>query len=169
MCEIFLMYFACKSLGDMLRAKRRDPILFQIFLIVCWVGGELTGAVVGLVVAGGGAPGRQPSQEATVGAMLGALCGAGVGVTTVFVIAANLRARSLPRGRQSNFKFQLPGTAPDPAAAPSPFAAVPPVPPDARFQFRCPHGHLLEEAVSAAGQSRRCAYCHCFFTVPHPS
>ena len=52
MLEIVLLYFLCKSIGNVLRDKGRKPLGFQILLVIMWFGGEfLGGAVAGLVHA----------------------------------------------------------------------------------------------------------------------
>lgn len=50
MLEIFIVYSMCKSIGTKLREKGRSPLLFQIMLVVMWIGGEVAGAIVGIII-----------------------------------------------------------------------------------------------------------------------
>jgi hypothetical protein len=50
MLEYYFLSRLCGSLGDMLRAKGRNPIGYQVLLVVLWIGGEITGLVVGLII-----------------------------------------------------------------------------------------------------------------------
>lgn len=52
MLEIVLLFFLCKKLGENLRAKGRNPIGYQIGMVVLWFGSEFAvGFVSALVMA----------------------------------------------------------------------------------------------------------------------
>ena len=85
MLEIILLYFLCKSLGSMLREKGRNPLAFQILLVLFWFGGEFMGGVVAAIVHAaryGDGP-----QELGLGVYLFALVGAACGAGLWFLVA----------------------------------------------------------------------------------
>ena len=86
MLEIILVYFLCKGLGGILRAKGRNPLVLQILLVVCWLGGEFAGGVVAGIVQAIRNPGQQEFQiDASI--YLFALGGAALGAGFVYLIA----------------------------------------------------------------------------------
>lgn len=86
MLEIILVYFLCKGLGSMLRAKGRKPLGLQILLVVCWLGGEFAGGMVAGVIQVIRNPGQQEVQvDITI--YLFALGGAALGTGFVYFIA----------------------------------------------------------------------------------
>lgn len=162
MCEIVLLIVLWQSLGNTIRAKSRDPIFYQFALIVCWFGGEVSGALVGFALGGGLRPGGDHSAAgllAVGGAFLGAACGAGF----VFMLAGNLKSRRVSSTGSSSPKFVFPPSfAPETPALPTgPFSSMP-----GTIRFYCPQGHLLEEPAVAAGQQRQCPFCRCLCIVP---
>ena len=59
MLEIILLAYLCSSLGKIIRAKGRKPLLFQFLLVISWFAGEIGGFIVGGIVQAirsGGAP-----------------------------------------------------------------------------------------------------------------
>ena len=50
MLEIILLIYLCKSIGAIVRSKGRKPLVFQILLVMLWIGGEFFGGVVAGVV-----------------------------------------------------------------------------------------------------------------------
>ena len=50
MLEIILLIVLCWAIGNMLRAKGRKPLAFQLLLVLLWFGGLLAGGVVAGVV-----------------------------------------------------------------------------------------------------------------------
>jgi hypothetical protein len=70
MIEILLIRALVKAIGRLLRDKGRSPGLFQFLAVVLWIGGEVTGGVVGVVLELG--------NGAYVLALLGAASGAGL-------------------------------------------------------------------------------------------
>lgn len=85
MLEIILVIVLCKSIGNVLRNKDRNPLLFQVMLVAMWIGGEIVGAIVGMIVYAiqHGAP---PDGIALV-PYLFAIAGAGCGAAITFLIA----------------------------------------------------------------------------------
>ena len=88
MLEIFAIYQFCKKLGIKLRAKGRNPLGFQILLVVCWFGGELIGGFTAAVICAI-ADGRV-NEGINPLAYLGALVGAVGGASIVYLIAHSL-------------------------------------------------------------------------------
>jgi len=88
MLELILLYYLCKSLGRMLREKGRKPLLYQIMLILMWLGGEISAAIVAVVVyvvVQGHAP-PDFSLSIYLGAIFGAACGAGFCFTIAWLL-----------------------------------------------------------------------------------
>jgi hypothetical protein len=85
MLEIIFVIVLCRGMGRLLRSKDRKPLLFQILLVVAWIGGEFLGGVVGgviHVVQHGDAP-FEPGLPVYLLALAGAASGAGL----MFLIA----------------------------------------------------------------------------------
>ena len=55
MIEIYAIYKFCKLIGQRLRAKGRNPLLFQFLLVILWFVFEIIGAQVGIVLLRSGA------------------------------------------------------------------------------------------------------------------
>jgi hypothetical protein len=83
MLEIAILYVMSKNIGDIVQAKGRMRIGYQLLLWLFWFGGELCGAFAGgaLSVAGGG---DEPNLILVYGC---ALAGAVVGAVLAFAIA----------------------------------------------------------------------------------
>ena len=79
MIEIIVVYFLCKGLGKIVRAKGRKPLWLQVMLVVSWFGGEFVGAFIGaigyVVMTGDDTGELHPSVY--LFALLGAALGAG--------------------------------------------------------------------------------------------
>jgi len=83
MLEILLLFFLCKKIGAVVAAKGHPKVGYQVLLVVCWIIGEVGGAIIGVAMLGGG--------EGNMGALiLPALLGAAGGATIAFVIANSL-------------------------------------------------------------------------------
>jgi hypothetical protein len=114
MLEIILVYFLCKRLGDMLRAKGQKPLPYQIMLVVFWIGGEIMGFIVGAVVEAaqsGGAPSEEFNLMGYFMALIGAACGAGLAFLIAYMLPNNQPAPAFgtsPGSQDLNF------TPPDP-------------------------------------------------------
>ncbi len=84
MLEIILLFYLCKNLGRKLREKGRKPLLYQIMLVLMWIGGEIAGAIVAAVVyvvVQGQAP-----PDFSLPIYLGAIVGAASGAAFCFMI-----------------------------------------------------------------------------------
>lgn len=88
MLEIVLVIALCKVLGNLLRAKGRKPIWFQVMLVLGWILGEFAGAFVGGVVHAI----RNGEAPMGIGVYLFAIMGAAVGAGCTFLIAYLLPA-----------------------------------------------------------------------------
>lgn len=102
MLEIIVVIMLCKSIGNILRNKGRNPLLFQFLLVAMWIGGEVVGAVVGMIVyaAQHGAPPDGIALVPYLFAIGGAACGAGF----VFLVA-HLLPSDEPK---QDFGFDIP-------------------------------------------------------------
>lgn len=103
MLEILLVYGLCKWMGSLLRDKGRNPLVFQIFVVVGWIVGEFGGAFIGGVVHYIQNPG---SEEIGIGVYLFAIAGAALGAGIPFFIAF-----LLPPVNKENV-YQTPGQFP---------------------------------------------------------
>jgi hypothetical protein len=109
MLEILLVYFLCKRLGDMLRAKSQKPLPYQIMLVVFWIGGEFMAFIVaGIVEAArtGGAPAEDFNPMTYLLALVGAACGAGLAFLIAWMLPSNRPAtayNAVPGGAEMNF------------------------------------------------------------------
>ena len=88
MCEIVMIVLLCKHIGEMMRKKGRDPIGYQVMAVLGWIGGEITGAIIGAIVTIAGSGGNE--DAAGVGAVLGALVGVACAVGIVYAIASSV-------------------------------------------------------------------------------
>src|SRR5215208_4012508 len=87
MLEIILLIFLTRKVGEIVRSKGRKPGWFQLLTVVLWIGGELTGAVIGAVIG--------ELRDTGIGlAYLFALLGAGAGAGLSIVIARSLNAKT---------------------------------------------------------------------------
>lgn len=79
MLEILVLIFLCRALGRKLRDKGRKPLMFQIMLVVMWIGGEFcAGVVAGIVqVIQHGDADFEPGLPVYLAAIAGAALGAG--------------------------------------------------------------------------------------------
>jgi hypothetical protein len=107
MLEILLIFFACRALGNMLRAKGRKPIGYQIWLVLMWFGSEFAaGFVMGMiqVLQNGG----QADMEFDLSIYIVAIVAAAVGAGIVFTTAA-----LLPPVKMNNPYLPTMGAAPN--------------------------------------------------------
>ncbi|MBY0523210.1 MAG: hypothetical protein K2R98_07415 [Gemmataceae bacterium] len=87
MLEILIVIMLCKNLGKRLREKGHTPLGYQVLLVVLWVGGEFTAAMLGGAISEVMNPGREPNMLLLYGfALVGAATGAGI----TFLIANSL-------------------------------------------------------------------------------
>ena len=84
MLEIIFVIGLCKALGNMLRAKGRNPLWMQVMLVVFWIGGELAGGIVAGILH---AITKGPEAPMGIGVYLIAICGAAIGAGVTFLIA----------------------------------------------------------------------------------
>jgi hypothetical protein len=85
MLEIILLYFLCKSIGDVITNKGRISIGYQVMAVVMWFGGEFFAVfayVFYLLVSG-----AEPNQVFDLSAWIVALCGGGLGGGFAYLIA----------------------------------------------------------------------------------
>jgi hypothetical protein len=87
MLEIIILFFLCRSLGTTLRDKGRNPIGFQILLVLAWIACEFIGGFVGYIF---GAIVTGDEDNAFIVGIGGALAGAISAAVTVFMIAKSL-------------------------------------------------------------------------------
>jgi len=86
MLEILFVVALCKKMGSMMRGRGYEkPFWFQFCLVLCWLGGEVFGALVCGIL-------RVLTEQPEVTGFdfvpyLSALVGAGVGAATMFLIA----------------------------------------------------------------------------------
>jgi hypothetical protein len=52
MIEIILLYFLCKHIGMMAQQKGLNPTAWKIYTILCWVGAEFLGFIIGMSLFG---------------------------------------------------------------------------------------------------------------------
>ncbi len=84
MLEILLLVGLCKWMGSLMHEKGRNPLALQIFTVVGWIGGEISGAIVGGIVH---AIQNPDVEEIGLGVYVFALVGAVVGVGIPFFVA----------------------------------------------------------------------------------
>jgi hypothetical protein len=92
MLEILFVYFLCKKLGAMLRAKNQKPLPYQIMLVVFWIGGEFMAFIVAGIVEAmrtGGAPSEDFNPAIYLLALVGAGCGAGLAFLIAWMLPDN--------------------------------------------------------------------------------
>lgn len=85
MLEILLLYGLCKSMGNVMRAKGRSPLLLQILVVLAWFGGEFCGFVG--YIAFQSIQGTGLGEGFDLIGYVAALVGAALGVGSVFLIA----------------------------------------------------------------------------------
>ncbi|MCG8653917.1 MAG: hypothetical protein MI861_29025 [Pirellulales bacterium] len=76
----------------MLRAKGRKPLLLQVMLVVLWIVGEFTGAVVAAAIH---IMQNGPNAPMGLGIYLFAIVGAAMGAAFTFLVAALLPAQNV--------------------------------------------------------------------------
>ena len=86
MCEIIMLVILCRSIGNVVAAKGRQKIGYQLMLVGLWIGGEILGVIAGIAVIGATGGGKNDAVFAYIGALGGALLGA----MTAFIIASSL-------------------------------------------------------------------------------
>ena len=93
MVEIFLLYFLCKRIGAIVRAKGRKAIGYQFMTVALWFGCEFAGLFGGAIISG----------EVTALAYVIGLSGAAIGALSAFLIARSLS----PIGQDSTGGFPV--------------------------------------------------------------
>jgi len=83
MLEIMILIAMSRSIGDIVQAKGRARIGYQLLLWLFWFGGELCGAIAGGVLSAAGG-GDEPNLILVYGC---GLAGAVVGAVLAFAIA----------------------------------------------------------------------------------
>jgi hypothetical protein len=87
MLEFYFLSRLCGSLGEMLRAKGRNPTGYQVLLVVLWIGGEIAGLITGLIIGFVVVDNEDIAWLFGVGGVVaGAACGGGF----VFLLAKSL-------------------------------------------------------------------------------
>jgi hypothetical protein len=81
MLEIIALVFLTKNIGNLAQSKGLKPGTWKLYMVLCWFGAEILGAVIGVLAFG---------SENIVGAVL---LGLGCAVGSYFVLKANLSKR----------------------------------------------------------------------------
>ena|SRR5215207_627744 len=95
MLEIIALIYLTRHVGGIVKSKGRRPGWFKLMTVLLWIGGELTGMVVGGIVAALSDSGGDPAGDAGLSfvyvfALAGAAAGAGLSV----IIARSLGAQT---------------------------------------------------------------------------
>lgn len=112
MLEILLVVFLCRGMGKLLRNKGRKPLLFQILLVLSWIGGELLGGVAGGIIhvlQHGDQP-FEPGLSVYLLALCGAVCGAGFWFLVAWLLPSAQPSSAAPFAPGGE-AFQLPADA----------------------------------------------------------
>ena len=114
-CDLIFVILVCQHIGAMVKEKGHNPLPYQIFMAVGWIGGEIVGGVVGLIVAGVLSNGNEDAIGIGIGfgVLLGLACGAG----PVYLVAANL-------AKDPNYRPPQPASGTSPYG-PSPYGPAP--------------------------------------------
>jgi hypothetical protein len=95
MIEVLLVIYLCKKVGDVVRPKGYSVGLWRFFMVLGWVGGEITGGVIGGIMAAASAGN---AQEPSMGVIyVCTLVGAALGAVIVFELANALGSKEPPR------------------------------------------------------------------------
>ena len=91
MLEVIIVYMLAKNIGNKVEAKGRKRFSYQLLLVALWIGGEITGGVIGIILQAAMAGGVAPEEDAGFPWMgyLCALAGAALGAVIAFAIASN--------------------------------------------------------------------------------
>jgi hypothetical protein len=87
MIEIIALLVLLGKIGDMARRRGRNPSLFGLLLLVCWLGGEVAGAVLGYMLSGSTQAG-EPNLLLLIYGLT--LAGAAIGAGIAFLVARSL-------------------------------------------------------------------------------
>lgn len=99
MLEILLVYGLCKWMGSLLRDKGRNPLVFQIFVVLGWIGGEFGGAFIGAIIHFLQNPNAQElGLEVYLFALVGAAVGAGIPFFIAFLLPSVKEETYLAQG-----------------------------------------------------------------------
>ena len=74
MLEIIALIFLTKNIGNLAIQKGNTPGMWKLYTVLCWIGGELLGIIIGYMIFG---------QEATIPAFI---CGYGCAVAGYFIL-----------------------------------------------------------------------------------
>jgi hypothetical protein len=119
MCEIAILVFLCKTLGDMVRSRGRNPVLLQTIFAVGWFPCEIIGAV--LVI---GLSGEQNQNNMAGPGIAGAFLGAVSWTAAIFLATSLMR----PAPKRKLTAAELPAFLRDSACETSTRLPTPPAP-----------------------------------------
>lgn len=87
-CDLLFVILVCQHVGEMVKEKGHNPLPYQIFMAVGWIGGEIVGGLLGffLAIVLGIDNGDGIGLCIAAGYLLGIACGAG----PVYLLAANV-------------------------------------------------------------------------------
>lgn len=113
-CDLLFVFLVCQHIGEMVKEKGHNPLPYQIFLAVGWIGGEIIGGLLGFFAAMLLGVGNDDAIGLCIvaGVVLGVACGAG----PVYLLAANVT-------KDPNYR------PPQPAPGSSPYGTSPYGPP----------------------------------------
>ena len=114
-CDFIFVILVCQHIGAMVKEKGHNPLPYQIFMAVGWIGGEIIGGALGLFLAIvlNVEDGDVVGLCIAAGVLLGLACGAG----PVYLLAANL-------AKDPNYRPPQPAPGSSPYG-PSPYGPTP--------------------------------------------
>lgn len=112
MIEIVLLYFLCKSIGDVIVNKGRIPIGYQVMAVMMWFGGEIFAVFVYIFYVL--ISGNEPNQIFDITAWIFALAGGGLGGGCAYLIAQMMPPAADPSMEQVMRTYGGPTAAPPP-------------------------------------------------------
>jgi membrane protein DedA with SNARE-associated domain len=87
MLEIILLIFLTRHVGEIVVSKGRKAGWYKFMTVLLWIGGEVTGAIIGGIVA---AVSHSGTFVVYILALLGAAAGAGISVLIARSLSAHL-------------------------------------------------------------------------------
>lgn len=84
MLEILIVIGLCRTMGRILRAKGRKPLMMQVMLVVMWIVGEFTGGFIAGIVH---VMRHGQNVEMGFGVYLFAMVGAAIAAGITFMVA----------------------------------------------------------------------------------
>lgn len=95
MLEIIALIYLTRYVGDIAKSKGRPSGRFKLMTVLLWIGGEVTGMVVGGIIAAlRDRVGDPEGDSGMVFVYLLALVGAAVGAALSVIIARSLNAKT---------------------------------------------------------------------------